>query len=62
VQRVDEDHGARYVQAFGTAAFAEAADQIVLGQTSQSLADQPVHQAQAWREFHTPIMPRNRDE
>ena len=61
VQRVDEDHRARHVQAFGAAAFAEAADQIVFGQACETLADQPVHQAQTGREFHAPIMPRNRD-
>ena len=43
------------------AALAEAADQVVFGQTRQALADQPVHQAQAGREFHALIMPRNRD-
>ena len=46
VQRVDEDHPARYVKAFGAAAFAETADQVVLGQAREALADQPVHQAQ----------------
>ncbi len=60
MQRVDEDQAARHVEALGAAALAEAADQIVFGQTSEALADQPVHQAQAGREFHTAIMPRNR--
>ena len=61
VQRVDEDEGARQLQAMGAAALAEAAKQIVFGQTCQALVDQPVHQAQAGREFHAAIMPRNRD-
>ena len=62
VQRVDEDHSARYVKPLGAAALAETADQVVFGQACEALADQPVHQAQTGREFHTPIMPRNRDE
>jgi hypothetical protein len=50
------------VKAFGAAALAETADQVVLGQAGEALVDQPVHQSQAGREFHPPIMPRNRDE
>src|SRR5256885_616895 len=57
VQRIDEDHPARHGQAFGAAALAEAADQVIFGQTCEALADQPVHQAQTGREFHTAIMP-----
>ena len=45
MQRVDEDHPARHRDAFGAAALAEAADQIVFGQACEALADQPVHQA-----------------
>src|SRR4029079_144244 len=61
MQRVDEDERARQLDAFGAAALAETADQVVSRQASQALADQPVHQAQAGREFHRRIMPRNRD-
>jgi hypothetical protein len=61
VQRVDEDEPARQLDAPSAAALAETADQVVSGQTRQALADQPVHQAQAGREFHALIMPRNRD-
>ena len=52
VQRVDDDEAARNRHPLGAAALAEAAEQIVFGQTFQTLADQPVHQAQAGREFH----------
>ncbi|XSC48647.1 hypothetical protein ACF1BQ_012155 [Bradyrhizobium sp. RDT10] len=61
MQRIDEDHTARHMKTFGAAALAEAADQVVLGQASETLADQPVRQAQTGCEFHTAIMPRNRD-
>ena len=59
VQRIDEDEPARQVEALGAAALAKAAQQIVFGQAGETLADQPVHQTQARREFHA-IMPRNR--
>ena len=61
VQRIDEDHPARHGEAFGAAALAETADQVIFGQACETLVDQPVHQAQTGREFHTAIMPRNRD-
>ena len=64
VQRIDQNEPARQLQPFGTATLAEAADQIVLWQTSETLADQPVHQAQTGREFHAvlcrAIMPDER--
>ncbi len=52
VQGVDEGQPPRQIDAAGAATLAKAADQIVSGQARQPLADQPVHQAQAWREFH----------
>src|ERR1700716_1521039 len=52
VQRIDEDQPARQIEPACPAALAEAAQQVILGQTGQALADQPVHQAQAGREFH----------
>ncbi len=61
VQRVDDDHAAGNRDSLGAAALAKAAEQIVFGQTFQTLADQPVHQAQAGREFHGAIMPREGD-
>ena len=53
MQRVDEDEPARQVEPVRAAALAEAADEVVFGQAREALADQPVHQAQAGREFHT---------
>jgi hypothetical protein len=52
VQRVDHDEPIRKRDSLGAAAFAKTSDQIVFRQTGQTLADQPVHQAQAGREFH----------
>ena len=52
VQRIDEDQPARQIEAFGAAALAEAAHQIVLGKAGQALADQPVHQLEAGRQVH----------
>jgi len=60
VQRVDEGEAARQVETACPAALAEAAEQIVFRQSGQPLTDQPVHQAQAGREFHQVIMPRYR--
>jgi len=37
----------------GAAAFAETTDQVIFGQACEALADQPVHQAQTGRKFHT---------
>src|SRR5882724_5224611 len=53
MQGVDEDEAPRQIETFRPATLAEAADQIVLWQARETLADQPVHQAQAGREFHT---------
>ena len=59
VQRIDEDEAARQVQPAGPAALAEPAQQIVFRQAGQTLMDQPVHQAQAGREFHETNMACN---
>jgi len=39
MQRIDEDQAARQIEAACPAALAKAADQIVLGQTGQALAN-----------------------
>src|SRR5260370_12206751 len=52
VQRIGEDDAARQVETSRPAALAEAANQIVLGQAGQALADQPVHQVQSRRQLH----------
>ena len=44
MQRIDEDQPARQLEAFGAAALAEAANEIVFRHAGQALADQPVHQ------------------
>jgi hypothetical protein len=59
MQGIDENAGARQIEAARAAALAEAADQIVLRQPGQALADQPIHQLQTRREIHRCIMPRN---
>jgi hypothetical protein len=58
VQRVDHDETVGQIDAFGPAALAEAAQQVVFRQTGEALADQPVHQAHAGNEVHGPTMPR----
>ena len=59
VQRIDEDEPARQVETARPAALAETADQVVLRQAGEALGHEPVHQAQAGRQFHEVIMPRN---
>jgi hypothetical protein len=59
VQRVDDDETIGEIDAFGPAALAEAAQQVVFRQAGEALADQPVHQAHAGNEVHGSIMPRN---
>ena len=53
MQGIDANQAAREIEPLGAATFAEAPDQIVFRQTGKALADQPVHQAKARREFHT---------
>ena len=60
VQRIDEGHRARQMQAAVAAALAEAANQLGFGKTGETLGDQPVHQVETCGQFHEPIMPRNR--
>ena len=60
MQRIDEDEAARQIEALGPAALAEAAQQVVLGQAGEALADQPVHQTAVGVRGPCPIMPRNR--
>ena len=60
VQRIDEGHAARQMQAAVAAALAEAANQLGFGKTGETLGDQPVHQVETCGQFHEPIMPRNR--
>src|SRR5262249_47630412 len=47
VQCVDERHAARQMQAAIAATLAEAANQLRLGKTRETLAHQPVHQVEA---------------
>src|SRR5450432_4183608 len=53
MQGIDENTGAGNIQTACSTALAEATDKIVLGQAGETLFDQPIHQAQAGREFHT---------
>src|SRR5207247_10691420 len=55
MQRIDENEAARQIETACPAALAKAADQIVLGQAGQALANQPVDQVQSGRQLHTPL-------
>ncbi len=55
MQRIDEDEAARQIETACPAALAKAANQIVLGQAGQALANQPVDQVQSGHELHKPL-------
>ncbi len=62
MQRVDEAKSARQLDAGCAAAFAEAAQDVVLRQAGQALADQPVDEFETGRIVHDGIMPERREQ
>ena len=55
MQRIDEEEAARQIDTPCPAALAKAANQIVLGQAGQTLANQPVDQVQSGHKLHKPL-------